>query len=168
MSHRVLQTGANGFLASHILSQLLSHHHSVRAIVRSQAKVDQVRTDFPNYNQTSFDFGIVPDITAPGAFDEVLKFDPPFDIVIHTASPFLYCAVSDNLKDFLEPAVKGTEEVLKSIKAHAPGVKRVVLTSSCAAVLDFAAGDNRKVYTNADWNPTSWEDAVGGDKGTGY
>ena len=53
----------------------------------------------------------------------MLKFDPPFDIVIHTASPFLYCAVSDNLKDFLEPAVKGTEEVLKSIKAHAPGVK---------------------------------------------
>ena len=57
---------------------------------------------------------------------------------------------------------------MKSIKAHAAGVKRVVLTSNCAAVLDFAAGDNRKVYTNADWNPTSWEDAVDGDEGTGY
>ena len=92
----------------------------------------------------------MPDITAPGAFDEILKFDPLFDIVIHTASLFLCSAVSDNLKDFLEPAVKGTEEILKSIKAHAPGVKRVVLTSSYAAVLDFASGDNRKLYTNAD------------------
>ena len=167
MAKRVLLTGANGFLGSHILSLLLKSNYSVRAIVRSQSKADQVLKDFPEAG-ASLDFGIVPDITAPNSFDSVVQSQPPFDAVIHTASPYLYSAVSDNLKDFIEPAVKGTEEILKSIKSRAPGVKRVVLTSSCAAVLDFDAGNNGKIYTEADWNPTTWEQAVEGNMGTGY
>lgn len=42
--------------------------------------------------------------------------------------------ISDN-REFLDPAIKGTLEVLKSVKKNAPGVKRVVVTSSCAAVV---------------------------------
>ena len=168
MGKHVLLTGANGFLGTHILSQLLASNFSVRAVVRSQKKADQVRSDQPAASQPNLDFGIVPDITAPGAFDDAVKSDPPFDVVIHTASPFLFSAASDNLKDFMIPAKHGTEEILKSIKAHAPGVKRVVMTSSCAAVLDFAAGDNGKRYTADDWNPSTWDQAVKGDKGVGY
>lgn len=167
MAKRVLLTGCNGFLGAHILSQLLAKGISVRGIVRSQAKADQVRKDNPSAGET-LDFGIVPDLTAPGAFDEVIKVDPPFDAVIHTASPFLYKAVEDNEKDFLAPAINGTEEILKAIKAFAPSVKRVVFTSSVAAVLDFKAGDNGKRYTADDWNPTTWEQAVHGEKGDGY
>jgi nucleoside-diphosphate-sugar epimerase len=88
MVQRVLLTGANGFVGSHILDQLLAQGFSVRSIVRSQAKAQQVLSDFPNFG-SRLDFGIVPDITAPGAFDEVVKSSPPFDTVIHTASPFL-------------------------------------------------------------------------------
>lgn len=62
----------------------------------------------------------------------------------------------------------GTEEILKSIKAYAPSVNRVVLTSSCAAVLDFKAGDNGKDYTEKDWNPTTWEFAISGEKNQAY
>ena len=167
MAKRVLLTGANGFLGSHILSLLLKSSHSVRAIVRSQSKADQVRKDFPEAG-ASLDFGIVPDITFPHAFDSVIQSQPPFDAVIHTASPYLYAVASDNLKDFLEPAVKGTEEILKSIHSHAPSVKRVVMTSSMAAVVDFDAGNNGKIYTEKDWNPTTWEEAVEGNLGTGY
>ena len=168
MAKRVLLTGANGFLGTHILSQLLASDCSVRAIVRSQKKADQVRSDHSTASQQDLDFGIVPDITAPGAFDTVVKSEPPIDLVIHTASPFLYKAVSDNLKDFLIPAKQGAEEILKAIKAHAPSVKRVVITSSCAAVLDFLAGNDGKLYTANDWNPSTWEEAVKGDKGVGY
>lgn len=88
MPQRILLTGANGFIGAHILDVLLSKGHSVRAILRSQSKVDQVLADFPNYGST-LDFGIVPDITAPGAFDKAVVSDPPFNSVIHTASPFL-------------------------------------------------------------------------------
>jgi NAD dependent epimerase/dehydratase family len=88
MPQRILLTGANGFIGSHVLALLLLQGHSVRAIIRSQSKASQVLSDFPNY-VTKLDFGIVPDITSPSAFDNIVKSDPPFDAVIHTASPFL-------------------------------------------------------------------------------
>ena len=168
MAKRVLLTGANGFVGSHVLEQFLLAGHSVRGIVRSQSKAQQVLADFPNHG-SKLDFGIVPDITSPGAFDEVVKSNPPFDLVIHTASPFLYRVISSN-REFLDPAIKGTLEVLKSVKKNAPSVKRVVITSSCAAVVDFSAPPTvpRKVYTEEDWNPTTWEAALSGTPNTGY
>lgn len=170
MAQRVLLTGANGFVGSHVLDQLLARGFSVRGVVRSQAKAQQVLADFPGHGP-SLDFGIVPDITAQGAFDEVVKSIPPFDIVIHTASPFLYRVVT-NARDLLDPAIKGTLEVLKSVKVHAPGVKRIVLTSSCAAVVDFKAqsspGTPQKIYTEADWNPMTWEGALAGPNNITY
>jgi nucleoside-diphosphate-sugar epimerase len=169
MVQRALLTGANGFIGSHILEQLLAQGYSVRAIVRSQAKAQQVISDFPNYG-SKLDTGVVPDITAPGAFDEAVKSNPPFDTVIHTASPFLYRVISDN-QEFIEPAIKGTVEILKSVKAHAPEVKRVVITSSCAAVVDFSAGPTStppKVYTENDWNPTTLESISSGTANNAY
>jgi nucleoside-diphosphate-sugar epimerase len=169
MVQRVLLTGANGFVGSHVLDRLLSRGWSVRSVVRSQAKADQVAADFPNMT-SQLDFGIVPDITAPGAFNEVVKSSPPFDTVIHTASPFLYRVINDN-REFLDPAIKGTTEVLKSVKAFAPSVTRVVITSSCAAVVNFAAPPTTsppKIYTEEDWNPTTLEQALSGPPNTAY
>ncbi|KAL3482713.1 hypothetical protein BJX62DRAFT_250523 [Aspergillus germanicus] len=160
---RILLTGANGFVASHILYQLLARCSSVRAVVRSQAKADRVRADHPTATAAGghLDFAIVPDIAAPGAFDNTLASStPPIDVVIHTASPFLYSAASKG-GDFLDPAVQGTRQLLRSIKRHAPSVKRVVMTSSCAAVVDFDAPvAGGRVYTSEDWNPVTWEEAL--------
>ena len=36
----------------------------------------------------------------------------------------------------LDPAIVGTTGILKAVKAHAPSVKRVVITSSFASILD--------------------------------
>lgn len=155
---RVLLTGANGFVGSHILRQLLVRGCSVRAVVRSEVKADRVRQDNPDAG-SRLDFAIVPDITVPGAFDEALSSTVIFDTVIHTAAPYLYSAASSST-DFLHPGIQGTAQLLYSLKHLAPGVRRVVLTGSCAAVIDFdlpvGAG---KVYTSADWNPISWEEA---------
>ncbi|OCK76200.1 NAD(P)-binding protein [Lepidopterella palustris CBS 459.81] len=167
-THRVLLTGANGFVGSHILSQLLSAKHSVRAVVRSQSKVDAVRADFPSFS--NLDFAIVPDMTTSGAFDKALESTPPFDTVIHTASPFLYRAISSN-HEFLDPAIMGTTEILKGVQSVASGsVKRVIITSSFAAVGAFGqVPDANKVYTSADWNPTTLDQALTTeDLGIGY
>lgn len=165
-SRRVLLTGANGFVGSHILDQLLKASFSVRAVLRSQSKIDAVKADFPG---SSLDFAVVPDMTAAGAFDEALKSSPPFDTVIHTASPFLYKVVKDN-HDFLDPAIKGTTEILKGIKRVAPEVKRVIITSSFAAIGAFGQyNDANKTYTSDDWNPVTLETALSStNKSTAY
>jgi nucleoside-diphosphate-sugar epimerase len=79
----------------------------------------------------------VPDIAAPRAFDHAFESaDPPFDTAIHTVSPFAFGNVSSNM-ELLDPAIKGTTEILKATKAQAPEVKRVIITSSFAAVRDW-------------------------------
>ncbi|WYZ37036.1 hypothetical protein EsH8_II_000542 [Colletotrichum jinshuiense] len=161
MPQRVLLTGANGFIAQHILGQFLSEGSSVRAVVRTQSSADQLRSVFPSYPASKLDFALVPDITSPGAFDDVLVSDPPFDVVLHTASPFNFRKGSSNL-DFLDPAVKGTTEILRGVARKAPSVRRVVVTSSMAAVIDVArpaVSSPPKVYTEKDWCEISRRDA---------
>jgi nucleoside-diphosphate-sugar epimerase len=172
MVQRVLLTGANGFVGSHILDVLLKRGLSVRAVVRSQSKIDAVKADFPSH-AGSLDFALVPDITSSGAYDSAVVSSPPFDTIIHAASPFLYRAVHSNT-EFLEPALLGTKEILKATKQFAPSVKRVIITSSCAAVVDFAGEAKKsvdappKVYTEDDWNPSTWDEALVGDAGFAY
>lgn len=79
----------------------------------------------PGITKEKLDFVIVQDLAREGAFDEVIKSDPPFEVVIHTSSPFHY-NVSDVKKDLLDPAINGTTGILKAITQNAPTVKRVV------------------------------------------
>ncbi|KAI0880716.1 putative NADPH-dependent methylglyoxal reductase GRE2 [Annulohypoxylon maeteangense] len=159
--HRVLLTGANGYIAQHILSQLLEAGHSVRAVVRSQSKVDSLKKTFGRYVDTpQLDFGVVPDITVAGSFDDVLVSHPPFDTVMHTASPFFLRPVKGEV--FLDPAIKGTTEILKSITRVAPSVKRVTITSSFAAIGSMHTdpiSNPARTYTCEDWNIVTLEEA---------
>jgi nucleoside-diphosphate-sugar epimerase len=84
---------------------------------------------------SKLDCAIVPDIAQPDTFSRAVITDPQFEAVIHIASPFHF-NVTDTKKDFLTPAVNGTTGLLRAIKKHAPTVKRVVLTSSFAAMID--------------------------------
>ena len=89
---------------------------------------------------------------------------------IKKANQHIDGAISSN-KDFIDPAVKGTLEILKSIKCYAPTVKRVVITSSCASIVDFTEDPNakpRRVYTEDDWNPTTMEAALAGTPNNAY
>lgn len=89
---------------------------------------------------------------------------------MHTASPFLYKAAG-SAQDFLTPAVQGTTEVLRGIqRVAASSVRRVILTSSFAAIGAFGLADERnKVYTEEDWSPVALADAEASqDKGLAY
>lgn len=100
------------------------------------------------------------DIAQPDAFSEAVKSDPPFEAVIHTASPFHY-NVTDVQKQLLDPAIIGTTGILKSIKKSAPTVKRVVITSSFAAIMDSPKGTwPGHIYSEKDWNPISPKEAT--------
>ncbi|KAL8971113.1 MAG: hypothetical protein Q9183_001209 [Haloplaca sp. 2 TL-2023] len=164
---RVLLTGGSGFIAVHVLEALLKQGHSVVTSVRSESKAQMLRDTFPDASKDKLDFVLVDDIARPGAFDNAVKSDPPFEWVIHTASPFHY-NVTDTRKDLLDPAIIGTTGVLKAVKENAPSVKRVwltdetqVITSSFAAIFSATNG-NRPGYTYSekDWNPITEEEAI--------
>ena len=129
---RVLLTGGSGFIAVHVLEALLSQGHSVVTSVRSETKAQMLRDTFPNASKDNLDFVLVDDIARSGAFDDAVKSDPPFEWVIHTASPFHY-NVTDTRKDLLDPAIMGTTGVLKAVKENAPTVKRVVCHAAVMA-----------------------------------
>jgi len=157
---RVLLTGGSGFIAAHVLEYLLEHKHSVVTTVRSQAKADKIAQAHPKAGKDQLDFAIVEDIAQEGAFDKAVVSDPPFEAVIHTASPFHF-NVTDVQKELLDPAFIGTTGILKSIKKSAPSVKRVVITSSFASIVNPSAGNAvGKTYSEADWNPITHKEAL--------
>ncbi|KZV86952.1 NAD(P)-binding protein [Exidia glandulosa HHB12029] len=147
MSPRVLLTGASGFIAAHVLDQLLKKGYWVRATVRSDRKKQEILSANAQY-ASQLDFAIVGDISQPGAFDEAVKAEPGLDYIVHTASPFHFHP-EDIERDILKPAVQGTLGVLQAAKKFAPTVKRVVITSS-------------------DWNPITWEQALAEPVGAYY
>lgn len=149
-------TGASGFLAVHVLKQLLERGYKVKATVRSQEKANYLTNLFNKY---TFETVIVPDIQVTGAFDQVLKDDNDITAVLHTASPF-FKAKSDPLNELLLPALEGTKNVLKAIKLHAPQVTNVVITSSFAAIMDPAKfRDHSTTFNEECWCPVTWEQA---------
>ncbi|CAG7925041.1 unnamed protein product [Penicillium olsonii] len=153
---KVLLTGGSGFIAAHIVDILLQHGFDTVVTVRSEEKGDQILKAHPN-TKPKLSYVIVKDVAQDSAFDEAVKSDPPFDYVLHTASPFHF-NVQDPVKDFLDPAIKGTTGILKAIKAFAPTVKRVVITSSFAAIVNPKKAPT--VYDEKAWNPVTWEEAM--------
>ena len=132
--------------------------------VRSEEKAKIIRDAHPGANLT---VAIVPDIAVDGAFDEVMQKYTDIEYVQHTASPFHF-KITDP-KELLDPAIKGTTSILHAIKKYAPSVKRVIVTSSFAAILDPAKlADGSKVWSEADWNPMTYEDGINGPPGTTY
>ena len=86
---KILLTGANGFVAVHIITVLLEKGYTVVGTVRSQSKIPYLEAKF-NGNP-NLKFAIVQDITTPDAFGPVLK-EYKFDHVLHTSSPFTLVA----------------------------------------------------------------------------
>ncbi|KAF4979707.1 hypothetical protein FZEAL_4135 [Fusarium zealandicum] len=155
---KVLLTGGSGFIAAHLLEQLLEKDYAVVTTVRSESKAQKIRDAFPDKAKDGkLEVVIVPDIAQPSAFDEVAK-TPGLDAVLHTASPFHF-NITDPKKDLIDPALIGTTGILKALHASAPSVKRVVITSSFASILDEDKfKDPSTTFTEKSWNPITIDD----------
>ncbi|XP_042014546.1 phenylacetaldehyde reductase-like isoform X1 [Salvia splendens] len=145
----VCVTGASGYVASWLVKLLLRRGYTVNASVRD--------TNNPKKTQHLLELDgakerlnlIKADLLEEGSFDAVVD---GCDGVFHTASPF-FIGTNDPQADLIDPALKGTLNVLGSC-ARTPSIKRVVLTSSIAAV--FANGRPRtpEVVVDETW----WSD----------
>jgi dihydroflavonol-4-reductase len=144
-------TGATGFLASHIVKRLLARKFTVHATVRSLANKSKYEflQQLPNADTHLKVFEA--DLLKEGSFDEAFK---GASVVLHVASPFQIDSKLDPQKDLVDPAVKGTQNVLNSSQ-HTKEVRRVVITSSVAAVFSGEQIQPDKVFNEEDWNTVS-------------
>lgn len=136
----VFVTGASGFIAKHIVKQLLEKGHQVKASVRSAKKQEELEALFPG--QLTY---AMLDLTKDDGWDEALS---GCEALIHTASPFPLESPKDP-QDLIVPAVEGTKRALRA--AHQAGIKRVVLTSSNAAIYKDDAKMPEAPSTEDNW-----------------
>ncbi|MGR3291114.1 MAG: SDR family oxidoreductase [Paracoccaceae bacterium] len=147
----VLLTGATGFIAKHIALKLLNAGYDVVGSVRSLSRGDEVRAAVQPHISKNVDLDknlrfVALDLGEDTGWDEAMA---GIDILMHTASPFPLAQPKDE-NDLIRPAVDGTLRALRA--AHKAGIKRVVLTSSFAAVMKAKLPDGRDVFNEDDWS----------------
>jgi nucleoside-diphosphate-sugar epimerase len=130
MAERVLVTGASGFIAGHVIAELRSHGYQVRGTARRP--VD------------GLDDVVTADLSRDDGWAAAVE---DCDYVMHMASP-LPKETPKSEDELVRPAIDGTLRVLRA--AADAGVKRVVLTSSIAAV--SSGHRDEAVRTEADWS----------------
>ncbi|MCJ1243342.1 hypothetical protein MMC30_000539 [Trapelia coarctata] len=143
-SPNLLITGATGHVGFRTLVEALKAGYIVRAAIRSAGKADEILAT-PSIKALGSDnnlsFVVVPDILADGAYEKALE---GITYVVHLASPFPM-ETTDYDKDVIQPAIKGTTNILFAAK-KVPTVKRVVITSSAVAVIPLESlmqGDDK-------------------------
>jgi len=144
---RVLVTGGTGFVGAHCLIQLLAAGHETRATVRNLAREGDVRAMLRQGG--AGDVGarlklFAADLNADAGWADAAA---GCDYVLHVASPFP-ATVPRDANELIAPARDGALRVLRA--SRDAGVKRVVLTSSFAAI-GYGFKDRTAAFTEADW-----------------
>lgn len=144
----VLVTGASGYIALHTIKSLLDAGHTVRGSLRDPARGDKLRAILQRHgSDTSRLEFVTADLGDDAGWDEACA---GCSHVLHIASPFPK-APPRHEDDLIRPARDGALRVLKA--ASAAGVKRVVMTSSVAAVLSGLPGrDGSRTFSEDDWS----------------
>ena len=141
---KVLVTGATGYIGLHCIQQLLNQGYAVNGSVRSPERKDEVfealqKHNTPTENLNLFTFNLTED----DGWDEGME---GCDYLLHVASPI---ALENHNEDFfVKPAVAGVKRAFKYAKKH--NVKKVVLTSSVAAIFDTL--EEKTDYDETDWS----------------
>ncbi|XP_021862311.1 phenylacetaldehyde reductase isoform X2 [Spinacia oleracea] len=142
----VCVTGASGYIASWLVNLLLHRGYTVNATVRDlndPKKVEHLRSlDGAKERLHLFPANLLEE----GSFDAAVE---GCEGVFHTASPFFNDA-KDPEAELLDPALKGTLNVLNAC-AKIPSIKRVVLTSSMAAVAYNGKSRTPEVVVDETW-----------------
>jgi len=143
----VVITGISGFLGSQVCHTFLKHGgYRVRGTVRdtkNPKKIEPLKKAFGElFDQLEL---VEADLMNP---ESLMKACEGAEYLVHTASPFPL-DMPKNEEEVIKPAVEGTMSALKA--AHAAGVKRVVITSSSAAIME-TGNPTQTTFTEEDWS----------------
>ena len=125
---KVLVTGASGFIAEHCIIELLKNGYSVKGSLRSMNREQEVRDAVKTEtDDAKLEFCKL-DLLEDDGWEDAMW---DCDYLMHVASPFVIEDPKDE-NELIKPAKEGTLRALNAAKKA--GIKRVVLTSSVAAV----------------------------------
>ncbi|XP_076915794.1 phenylacetaldehyde reductase-like [Bidens hawaiensis] len=151
----VCVTGASGYIASWLVKLLLHRGYTVKATTFWSFSLMQIN-HLGDLKKTEHLLALdgakerlhlfEADLLKDGSFDDAVK---GCDGVFHCASPF-FIHTDNPQEDLIDPAVKGTLNVLSSC-SKVESIKRVVLTSSVAAVLYNGSPLTPEVVVDESW-----------------
>jgi len=149
----VVVTGANGYIGSRVVQDLLKAGYKVRGTVRDphDEKYAWLHEIADGYND-HLELVSIPNIVENVGWDEAFA---GADYIIHTAARLSFTAVVDAELEIVQPNIRGVEHCLNA--ALKAGVKRVVFTSTMAAVCGF----QRRADPNHLWTEDDWNDEMG-------
>jgi nucleoside-diphosphate-sugar epimerase len=149
----VLVTGGSGFVGSHCILQLLAAGYGVRTTVRNLKREGDVRAMLKEGGAAPGDrlSVVAADLEKDAGWAEAVA---GCEYVLHVASPFPE-TIPKHEDELIVPAREGALRVLRA--ARDAGVKRVVLTSSFAAI-GYGHAPQSEPFK---FNETSWTDPNG-------
>ena len=150
---KILVTGGSGFIGSHCILQLLASGHEVRTTVRNLKREGDVRAMLKQggtdpAERLSF---FAADLQNDAGWREAVA---GCEYVLHVASP-LPPSLPKNEDELIVPAREGTLRVLRA--SRDAGVKRVVVTSSFAAI-GYGHKVREKPFDETDWTDPDGDD----------
>jgi len=145
----VLVTGATGYIAKHIVLQLLNSGYAVTGSVRDTAREAELHAALTPYLDDRsalerlrvVELNLMQDDGWDAAMEGV-------DVLMHTASPFPLGQPKDE-QDLIRPAVDGAMRAVRA--AQAAGITRVIMTSSSAAIMSSQLPDGKSAHDEDDW-----------------
>ena len=141
---KVLVTGATGYIGLHCIHQLLNQGYAVNGSVRSPERKEEIFEALQKHNTSTENLNLYTfNLTEDDGWDEGME---GCDYLLHVASPI---ALENHNEDFfVKPAVAGVKRAFEFAKKH--NVKKVVLTSSVAAIFDTL--EEKTYYDETDWS----------------
>jgi len=151
----VFITGGTGYIGSWIVKNLLEEGYTVNLTIRNKAKTEKYDHLLKIAGKSPGTLNVFEaDLLVEGSYAEAMA---ECEVVFHIASPFLINGIKDAQRQLVDPALKGTANVLNTVN-QTDSVKRVVLTSSVVSIYGDAI-DAREIsdgiFTEKQWNTTS-------------
>ena len=153
MTKTVLVTGATGYIAKHLVLQLLNAGYNVvgsaRSLSRETEMHDALRPHLEDESALSRLRMVALDLSSDDGWDAAME---GVDVLMHTASPFPLSQPKDE-NDLIRPAVDGALRAVKAAKAA--GITRVIMTSSTVSVMTGDLPPGKATFNEEDWSDLS-------------